>query len=395
MNDKLRLNPKLFEFGGIIGRRDFFLNSIYIVSIYMVFILPYMTWFMTKMQTLTEYFDYGKYFFAAPVLLQVWVLLGTAGVCVLFVSNIIKRLNDINGSVNSVINIFCSAISVLAYFSILMPLGYAFLISFAAMIMYFILLFKSGKITSKLPYDFTKEFNWGAFFGTWMWGLFNKSYIPLWYILIFFTPWGFYFQLICGLKGNEWAYKNKKWTDVKKFNKSQENQALFWLIFYFIVIPLVYFVFLFGLIFALISHMNTTIKENPEKAESFISKIEDLTSKYASIYFQSYEINENENAFYILDSDWEGSSFSEKKNLIDLAAGIAAGEKTKKYKKMNPKDFKTFSKNSELPKTKIYSANTNKLLAEFVIDEEIFDKDASFFDAVKAGFNAYRFYNTD
>lgn len=76
-----------------------------------------------------------------------------------------------------------------------------------------------------MPYDYKKEFNWGAYFGTWIWGLFNNSYIPLLHLLLFLTPLGWYFRLLCGLKGNECAYKNKRYDDVKLFNKSQEKQA--------------------------------------------------------------------------------------------------------------------------------------------------------------------------
>ena len=68
-----------------------------------------------------------------------------------------------------------------------------------------------------MPYDYKKEFNWGAFFGTWIWGLFNKSYKTLWMLLLWCTPWGLLFAIYCGIKGNEWAGKNRDWDNLEKF----------------------------------------------------------------------------------------------------------------------------------------------------------------------------------
>lgn len=33
-------------------------------------------------------------------------------------------------------------------------------------------------------------------------------------------------MIVCGLKGNEWAWKNKKWSSVAEFEKSQYKWAL-------------------------------------------------------------------------------------------------------------------------------------------------------------------------
>ena len=85
---------------------------------------------------------------------------------------------------------------------------------------------------SNLPFEYRK-FNWGAFGFTWIWGLYNNSYITFWSfasILLAFIPFigGFAplgFSIWFGIKGNEWAWNNKKWDSVEHFNAVQINWA--------------------------------------------------------------------------------------------------------------------------------------------------------------------------
>ena len=86
---------------------------------------------------------------------------------------------------------------------------------------------------SAVPVEIAKEFNWGAFLLNWIWGLGNKTYITL---LIFaasilsLIPFiGFLIPLGCsiwfGIKGNEWAWQNKKWDSVEHFTSVQKTWA--------------------------------------------------------------------------------------------------------------------------------------------------------------------------
>lgn len=68
-----------------------------------------------------------------------------------------------------------------------------------------------------------KIWNWGAFWANWLWGIPNKSYQTFWVFVPFF---GFIWMIVCGLKGNEWAWKNKKWSSIEEFEKSQYKWAL-------------------------------------------------------------------------------------------------------------------------------------------------------------------------
>ena len=64
-----------------------------------------------------------------------------------------------------------------------------------------------------------KKFNWGAFVFSWIWGLFNKTYVTLIFLPValvsLFVPLiGCLIPIgVCiwfGVKGNSWAWQNKK-----------------------------------------------------------------------------------------------------------------------------------------------------------------------------------------
>ena len=259
------------------------------------------------------------------------------------------------------------------------------------------LLFTRGKITGLLPYDYKKEFNWGAFFGTWIWGLFNKTYITLWELILWLTPLSFYFQLYCGLKGNEWAFKNKNCTDVKEFNKSQETQATVFAILSLVVIPILYVLLIIGII-AIIAFFAVSIdSQTPQSADQPAVKkesfIDNMMNGIISLYFERYEITDDENKFYISNDDWKTADFKDKKDMLDLAASKSAELRREKFEKEHPDKYEYFSKTNELPRTKIYSSTSGALLGEFVMNEKAMN--GSFKDALKAALQAYRFYNVD
>lgn len=407
-DNKLQSNTKFFSFEGFLGRRDYFLNIIYICAINTIVTLPYMTYLYNHMSTLEDVFKFNKLFLGAPLLMQMWIFLGSVGVCILSLSNIFRRLNDICGEENTTLKILCATIVIAGNLFFLFPLSVNLTLALFAIIMGLILLFKRGKLSSTLPYDFTKEFNWGAFLGTWLWGLFNKSYIPLWQLLVQFTPLSLYFKLFCGLKGNEWAYTNKKCTDVSAFNKSQEKQAIIFLILYIVVVPLLWILFIIGivvLIIAIIGALSvdrtsqefpndikspSAIEQKADTPDKFESSIEKFFNSLTSLYFESHEITENENRFYVDPKDWGSSSFKEKKNIIDMAANVAASEREKAYKSAHPGEYKSFSKSDELNRTKIYSAETKELLGEFHLE---FSQTATPTEIFKSALTSYKFYN--
>lgn len=382
MEDKLRLNTKLYGFSGIVGRRDYFLNCVIIACISLFFVLPYQTWVLSHIQEMSDLLNLDKMFIKAPLLLKWWFLSGVPLVFILYASNIVRRLNDITGKVSTGLNLFILSICLLNTLSfIILPFGISCLLSSVGFILGLIILFKRGKITGKYPYDVTKIFNWGAFFGTWIWGLFNKSYKPLWMLLLFFTPWTFSFQLYCGLKGNEWAFKNKKWENVSSFNKSQKKQSTIFTILFLVIIPVLTFTILLLIGIAYGAAIAESIKNNPLALEKQISKME-------GIYFDSHVITPNENKYYLSSSDWNRYSFDSKRKLFDFATSLASVERIKKY----PNNGKIYSKDSEKLRTKIYDTKTNCILGEYVLDVNALEKQ-NIKDMAKASLNAYKFYN--
>jgi hypothetical protein len=110
------------------------------------------------------------------------------------------------------------------------------------------------------------SWNWGAFAFTWIWGIFNYTYKPLKIFLGFLAfnvavtlvfsylwivpdvdpqPYFYYLYIIffvvlmviCGIKGNDWALRSKKWRSLREYENSQKIWAIAGEIFIGISIP--------------------------------------------------------------------------------------------------------------------------------------------------------------
>lgn len=87
-----------------------------------------------------------------------------------------------------------------------------------------------------------KKWNWGAFSLNIIWGIGNKTYLPLLYLIpLFNLVWVF----ICGFKGNEWAWRDGNYTDVETFKQVQKTWSRAGIAMFIIqiVIILLYLVF--------------------------------------------------------------------------------------------------------------------------------------------------------
>ena len=67
-----------------------------------------------------------------------------------------------------------------------------------------------------------RRWNWGAFLLSWIWGLGNGTERAL---LVFVPILGLAMPFVLGAKGNEWAWRNRKWKDVKAFQTTQRRWA--------------------------------------------------------------------------------------------------------------------------------------------------------------------------
>ena len=65
-----------------------------------------------------------------------------------------------------------------------------------------------------------KGWNWGAFALNWIWGICNGVLIAL---LCFIPFFGLVWAFILGVKGNEWAWRNKKWDSIEHFMSTQRG----------------------------------------------------------------------------------------------------------------------------------------------------------------------------
>jgi hypothetical protein len=78
----------------------------------------------------------------------------------------------------------------------------------------------SGQGSTAVVPEEIKEWNWGAFFLTWIWGIGNK----VWLALIALAPLpfvGLAMGIILGIKGSEWAWQYKKWDSIEQFRHRQ------------------------------------------------------------------------------------------------------------------------------------------------------------------------------
>ena len=101
--------------------------------------------------------------------------------------------------------------------------------------------FQKGDVPEEI-----KEWNWGAFLLTWIWGIGNK----VWLSLIALAPVPFLnlgIGVLLGIKGNEWAWQCKKWDSVEHF-RHRQRIWMYWGIAAFIA-P---FVFILGWILIIV-----------------------------------------------------------------------------------------------------------------------------------------------
>jgi hypothetical protein len=81
----------------------------------------------------------------------------------------------------------------------------------------------SGQGELSVVPDELKGWNWGAFAYSWIWGLAHDTYVAMLAILPVFN---IIMPIVLGIKGNEWAWRNKKWDSIAHFKRVQRNWAI-------------------------------------------------------------------------------------------------------------------------------------------------------------------------
>ncbi len=103
----------------------------------------------------------------------------------------------------------------------------------------------SGQGESAIVPEEVKGWSWAGFSLTWIWGVFNGVLISL-LVLIPFPLFTLAWAIVLGIKGNEWAWRNKKWDSVEHFKNAQRPWNIAGIVIFaismvalIIVIPLV------------------------------------------------------------------------------------------------------------------------------------------------------------
>ncbi len=76
--------------------------------------------------------------------------------------------------------------------------------------------------------DEIKGWNWGAFLMPWLWPFTNHVWIGL---LCFVPQIGWLMAIALGSKGNEWAWKSKRWRSIEHFKAHQRGWAIAGILF--------------------------------------------------------------------------------------------------------------------------------------------------------------------
>lgn len=90
------------------------------------------------------------------------------------------------------------------------------------------------ELSTELPAEL-RGWNWGAFLLNWIWGIGNNVWISL---LMFIPGVNIVMWFVLGAKGNEWAWKYKKWNSIEHFKKTQRTWAKWGIIIFAIYVVL-------------------------------------------------------------------------------------------------------------------------------------------------------------
>lgn len=96
---------------------------------------------------------------------------------------------------------------------------------------------------SRVPPEI-RGWSWGAFLLNWIWGIGNNALAAL---LVFVPLFGFIWVFVCGFKGSEWAWRNKRWDSVAHFKAAQRQWAK-WGVILWLTVPLAFGALFFSIV---------------------------------------------------------------------------------------------------------------------------------------------------
>ena len=97
-----------------------------------------------------------------------------------------------------------------------------------------------------------KGWNWGAFMFNFIWGIGNKTYLPLLCLIPIFN---IFWIFVVGFKGNTWAWQKGNYSDVETFKAVQAtwNRAGIFQFALVVLVVLLYFFIFAAMIGSLLS----------------------------------------------------------------------------------------------------------------------------------------------
>jgi hypothetical protein len=107
-----------------------------------------------------------------------------------------------------------------------------------------------------VPPEIQGKWNWGAFLLNWIWAIGNQVWIGLLALVL-----GWIMAIVLGIKGNDWAWQNRKWESVEQFKQVQSAWTKWGVVIF--ILSVVLSIILWVTVFAAMmmhpgSHMPTT-----------------------------------------------------------------------------------------------------------------------------------------
>lgn len=349
-------NKKIISLTGVLGRRDFFVNVLFISMIKYLLVTP-VIYSMFIHPELISVENNSRPLWALLYMCVVGLIVG-----VLYFPSLVRRVRDILGEENDNRIYMISAILSLIIFIIYTPVGAIF--GWLGVFAIFMAMFLNGKITGEKPKSEIVKFNWGAFFGTWIWGIFNRAPVTLWILPLMITPAWLPFMFICGMKGNEWAYNNnkEKYEDIEKFHLTQSVQS----IFLTILSPVIFLICFAAISISTGLGLYTYSQKHPE----FVTKMETKLGQYqvraVESTFDKVELEDGVYKFYLNPENWNAASNTLKMSVLKNAQSYVLIKNNRKYLKAADLLESVDLINS----VKVYSTFNNEILAEFNLSQE-------------------------
>lgn len=363
-------NNNLFGINGIINRRNFIANIILIEAIVQaIFSTPLIFMVYTNSDLASKIIAGSQ----MPFWFNFVLMLSSIVACFLYMPSVIRRVRDIYGMAGADnVNTVCAIIFIVMFLGSFSPLfqnGLFFVLKGLGFGLVLSLIFIKGKVSGNFEKDNIAKFNWGAFIGTWIWGLFNRAYKTLWFLPLMITIGAFPFSIYCGLKGNKWAYKNfKEKENIDLFHEKQKFQSAVWAA----VIPVVLFIGFMLITTYMFRYAQSYINRHPAFVNKAAQFYLETQAKAAVEIFDKIDLQDEEYKFFINPKVWDKYSYEQKISIFDMANGHVV------LKNVDSNDgeklLTALAKSNYIGKIKIYSTYNNELLGEYVLNRDELDK---------------------